>query len=38
MMCYLASYLNCAILWLYAGNHVEPEEDMHFTTLDSDLP
>ena len=26
--CYLASNLNRARFWLYAGNHVEPEEEI----------
>ena len=39
--CYLASNLNRAGCWLYAGNHVEPEEEIrnfaYFHAHDSDL-
>ena len=36
LKCNLASSLNSARVWLYVGNHVEPEEKirtMHFPTL-----
>ena len=42
LKCYLASNLKRARLWLYAGNHVEPEEEIRncafFHARDSDLP
>ena len=40
--CYLAPNQNRARFWLYAGNHVEPEEEIRncafFHARDSDLP
>ena len=42
LKCHLESILTRARVWLYAGNHVEPEEEIrnraYFHARDSDLP